>query len=135
MRPRRLQDFEGRWNFRREIMQADGTSAGVAGEAVWLPRGACLLQQERGEMRLQGHAPLQAERRYLWEEGLVVRFEDGRYFHRVPPAGGETAHWCDPDQYDGSYDFSGWPAFTVVWRVHGPRKDYRMVTLYRREGP
>jgi hypothetical protein len=73
-----------------------------------------------------------AERRYLWSADLSVWFEDGRFFHNVPPHGGPTAHWCDPDQYDGQYDFADWPAFRVTWRVRGPRKDYRMETLYRR---
>ena len=51
-------------------------------------------------------------------------------FHRVPPLGGDSGHWCDPDQYDGSYDFSAWPAFTVTWSVRGPRKAYLMSSRY-----
>jgi hypothetical protein len=134
MRPRRLQDFEGAWAFTREVVEADGRHATVTGRAVWLRDGAGLAYTETGEMRIEGHAPMQVERRYSWDSDLAVSFEDGRFFHHVPPEGGETAHWCDPDQYDGAYDFGAWPEFTVTWRVRGPRKAYRMVTRYRPEG-
>ncbi|HMB12492.1 MAG TPA: DUF6314 family protein [Roseovarius sp.] len=134
MRPRRLQDFEGTWVFTREVAEADGSRATVKGRADWVGDGAGLAYTETGEMRIVGHAPMQVERRYHWDSDLAVSFEDGRFFHHVPPEGGETAHWCDPDQYDGAYDFSDWPEFTVTWRVRGPRKDYQMVTTYRPEG-
>jgi hypothetical protein len=129
----RLADFEGVWVFERRIVHADGQEARVTGRAVWSREGAALACEEAGEMRLPGAVPLRVTRRYRWEAGLRVHFEDGRFFHAVPPEGGETGHWCDPDQYDGSYDFSRWPEFTVTWRVRGPRKDYRMATTYRRQ--
>ncbi|GAW36184.1 hypothetical protein RA2_03254 [Roseovarius sp. A-2] len=133
MRPRRLQDFEGAWSFTREVAEADGCRATVTGRAVWVRDSAGLAYTETGEMRIEGHVPMQVERRYSWDSDLAVSFEDGRFFHHVPPEGGETAHWCDPDQYDGIYDFDNWPEFSVTWRVRGPRKDYRMVTCYRPE--
>lgn len=135
MRPRRLRDFHGVWTLDREIVHADGRRALVAGVSDWQPEGPGLAQQEQGEMRMQGHRPLSVTRRYLWRRGPLVRFADGRFFHHVPPLGGATAHWCDPDQYDGQYDFTGWPAFSVTWRVRGPRKDYRMVTRYAPVAP
>ena len=113
MRPRRLQDFEGAWRFARVITHADGRVAEVTGRALWRPEGAGLAYREAGEMRMPGFPPMQVERRYLWDAALAVRFADGRFFHNVPPEGGATAHWCDPDQYDGSYDFSDWPRFRV----------------------
>jgi len=134
MRPRRLQDFEGAWRFTREVAEADGRKVTVTGRAVWVRDGAGLAYTETGEMRIEGHVPMQVERRYSWDSDLAVSFEDGRFFHHVPPEGGKTAHWCDPDHYDGTYDFGTWPEFTVTWRVRGPRKDYRMVTRYRPEG-
>lgn len=133
MRPRRLQDFEGAWGFTREVVEADGRRVTVTGRALWMSDDAGLAYTETGEMRIAGHAPMQVERRYHWGSDLAVTFDDGRFFHHVPPKGGETAHWCDPDQYDGFYDFGNWPEFTVTWRVHGPRKEYRMVTRYRPE--
>jgi len=134
MRPRRLQDFEGVWVFTRDVFEADGRKATVTGRAVWRRDGAGLAYTETGQMHITGHAPMQVERRYSWDSDLAVCFEDGRFFHHVPPEGGETAHWCDPDQYDGVYEFGSWPEFTVTWRVRCPRKDYRMVTRYRPEG-
>jgi len=133
MRPRRLQDFEGGWVFSRVITHADGRVAEVSGRALWCPEGAALACHETGEMRMAGFPPMQVERRYLWGADMAVHFADGRFFHTVPANGGGAAHWCDPDQYDGSYDFSDWPLFRVAWRVRGPLKDYRMTTHYRRE--
>jgi hypothetical protein len=135
MRPRRLRDFEGAWTFSREVVEAAGRAAHITGRAVWTADGAGLRYVETGEMRLPGHAPMRVERSYHWDADLGVFFADGRFFHHVPPAGGATAHWCDPDQYDGVYDFAPWPAFCVTWRVRGPRKDYRMTTHYRPEEP
>ncbi len=133
MTARRLQDFEGAWAFERRITHAGGQEAVVTGRAIWMRDGTGFEYVETGEMRLTGAAPMRVERRYRWEEGPRVYFADGRFFHHVPPEGGETAHWCDPDQYDGAYDFSRWPEFTVTWAVRGPRKDYRMMTIYTPE--
>ena len=135
MTERRLHDFEGAWRFTRRITHADGRVAEVAGRAVWWPEGAGLAYHETGEMRMPGHPPMQVERRYFWGADMAVHFADGRFFHNVPPEGGATAHWCDPDQYDGRYEFSDWPRFRVSWRVRGPNKDYHMTTEYRREAP
>lgn len=133
MTARRLHDFEGAWRYARRISHADGRVAEVSGRAVWWWDGAGLVCDETGEMRVPGYPPIQVARRSLWREGLAVHFADGRVFHHVPPEGGETAHWCDPDQYDGCYDFTDWPRFCVSWRVRGPNKDYHMTTEYRRE--
>lgn len=130
---RRLEDFEGAWRFSRRIKHADGQEVLVTGSAVWTPSGEGLACEETGEMLLPGAALMQVKRVYLWMEGLRVHFEDGRFFHEVPPEGGETTHWCDPDRYDGTYDFGPWPDFIVSWDVRGPHKDYRMVTTYTRE--
>jgi len=135
MTARRLEDFAGGWTFSRRIDHADGRAASVEGRAVWSWDGGGLVCEERGEMRLSGHPPMQVTRRSLWRAGLEVYFADGRFFHRVPPEGGATAHRCEPDQYDGVYDFGAWPAFSVTWRVRGPRKDYRLTTRYWPEEP
>jgi hypothetical protein len=130
---RQLADFEGAWRFERRVTEAGGRVTKVTGRAVWARDGVGLVCKETGEMRVPGHAPMQVVRRTLWGPGLAVAFEDGTPFHAVPPEGGPVAHWCDPDQYDGDYDFGQWPDFRVVWRVRGPCKDYHMVTDYRRE--
>ncbi|WP_417727341.1 DUF6314 family protein [Roseovarius sp.] len=127
-----LSDFEGVWLVERDIRHADGMVARFAGRACWRPDPGGLAYHETGQMVLDSGMRFAGERRYLWAEDLSVRFEDGRFFHKVPPMGGETGHWCDPDHYEGRYDFASWPVFTVAWRVRGPRKDYRMVTCYTR---
>jgi hypothetical protein len=127
-----LTDFTGVWTLDRAIQHADGLRARFLGQAIWRPDPKGLAYQETGEMVLGDGTRFLAERRYLWSHDLSVWFEDGRFFHRVPPNGGEAAHWCDPDQYDGHYDFADWPEFTVTWCVRGPRKDYGMETRYRR---
>ena len=131
-RARVLGDFEGRWALSREIRPASGAAGRFEGEAEWQPSEGGLAYVERGLLMLEGHAPMQAERRYFWEEGLNVYFDDGRFFHQVPPEGGEAAHWCDPDQYDVTYDFMQWPRFETKWQVRGPRKDYEMISFYSR---
>ena len=132
---RRLRDFLGSWNLDRRIVQSDGQTARFIGRAVWTRQGEGALYAETGQLTLAGHAPMQAERRYRWEADLSVRFEDGRFFHRVPPQGGHSDHWCDPDQYEVQYDFGVWPRFRVTWQVRGPRKDYTMTSLYRPLAP
>lgn len=127
-----LSDFEGRWRIHRLITPRDGQPARFEGEAVWAKAEGGLNYVEQGIMTLEGCAPMQAERRYFWADDLSVFFEDGRFFHTVPPAGGDVRHWCAPDDYQLIYDFSAWPAFSVHWEVRGPRKDYTARTEYNR---
>ncbi|MRU14223.1 trigger factor [Roseovarius sp. A21] len=127
-----LADFEGEWRLERRIVQADGVEARLQGVAVFraVPEG--LAYEEIGTLRVPGQPEMEARRAYLWGPDLSVWFDDGRFFHRVPAEGGETGHWCDPDQYDGRYEFEEWPVWRVTWDVRGPRKDYRMESEYRR---
>ncbi len=127
-----LSDFEGGWTVSRRIVEASGAEATFEGAAVWTPAEAGMLYEERGVLNVAGQAPMQAERKYLWDAALNVYFEDGRFFHAVPPAGGDAAHWCDPDQYDVHYNFAAWPRFEVRWHVQGPRKAYEMTSTYCR---
>ncbi|WP_438991204.1 DUF6314 family protein [Lentibacter sp.] len=125
-----LSDFTGRWALSRRIVPAQGAEARFEGMAAWTAAGA---YEERGLLRVAGQPPMQAERRYRWAADLSVYFEDGRFFHQVPPEGGATGHWCDPDQYDVVYDFADWPRWQVRWAVLGPRKNYEMISHYSRE--
>jgi hypothetical protein len=120
--------------FEREIRHADGSIVAVTGRAVIAEAAEGWTYVERGRMTLPTGQVFEAERRYLWQprEGAVeIRFDDGRPFHTLPLTGGQDAHWCDPDQYDVTYDMSDWPRWQAVWRVRGPRKDYKMTTCYR----
>jgi len=126
----------GRWRVTREIADAIGPDGRFDGEAVFSEAPGGLDYVERGVLRLGG-AVLQAERRALWRaEGprVAVFFADGRPFHTFDPAAPrpEARHVCGADVYVVAYDCAFWPHWETVWRVHGPRKDYRMVTRHAR---
>ncbi|PRX29760.1 hypothetical protein SAMN05216257_11021 [Meinhardsimonia xiamenensis] len=134
-----LEDFAGRWRLAREIEDfAAGHVVRFSGEALFAPEeGGALALTEEGTLTLPGATPLKASRRYLWRAGqggaIEVLFADGRPFHVIAPgAKPEAEHLCPPDHYRVAYDFTGWPDWRAVWRVRGPRKDYRMQSLYRR---
>ena len=125
-----LGDFEGAWQIARDICPEVGPPARFDGQGVWTPQAYGLAYLERGVLRMEGVAPMQAERRYQWHHDMSVFFEDGRFFHKVPAEGGHTEHWCDPDHYKVTYNFSAWPRFDVSWGVQGPRKAYQMRSLF-----
>lgn len=129
---RDLSYFQGHWDLHRRITQSTGDVAFLTGQATWRAEGDDLICDEVGEMHLPGHAPLTSRQRTIWHPGLRVSFADGRAFHRVPERGGRATHWCDPDQYVARYHFVKYDVFTVCWRVAGPRKSYRMISVYRR---
>lgn len=139
MRPFALNssDFLGRWTARRSIEDAlSGHHGQFEGMAEITERGdtGSWLYHEAGDLRYGAGAAMRAERRYLWQPkgaAIDVCFEDGRAFHTIALQGGaRAAHWCDPDQYDVTYDFADWPHWRSEWRVSGPRKSYVMVTAY-----
>lgn len=133
-----LTDFEGRWIYTRQIDDRTGLGAGQGeGVAKFSADADGLRYDESGTMGFATTPVMKNSRSYLWREapqGAAVLFEDGRPFHEVCLGEGtpQAAHWCDPDQYDVTYDFSAWPQWSSTWRVKGPRKDYVMVTQYRR---
>ena len=100
------------------------------------PQG--VVYAEKGEMLVDGSAPLPAARTYFWRDGgagyIDVLFDDERPFHRFSLEDQpEASHFCDPDTYDVVYDFGAWPEWSCVWTVKGPRKDYRMDAHYTRD--
>lgn len=128
-----LADFAGTWRIERTITPLSGPVARFDGTAHWRPSADGLDYVETGMLRMEGTTPMQAERRYRWVRDLSVYFDDGRFFHKVPAQGGRTQHFCDPDTYTGTYDFDTWPSFTVTWQVRGPRKDYHMISVFKRQ--
>ncbi len=125
-----LSDFVGRWHFDREVCHADGSKMQVIGSATMDWQDDALIYLERGTMKLPLGRPISTERRYLWQPGLRVHFEDGSFFHIVPPLGGQATHWCPPDDYHVEYDFEHWPKWQSIWRVNGPAKAYKMTTVF-----
>lgn len=135
----RLDSFKGRWRIRRRIEDAKaGGTGSFEGVAVFTPAPGGLAYEEAGELRLPDMAGLQASRRYFWRDdgagGVEVLFEDGRDFHRINLSGTVATAWhdCLPDLYEVSYNFTHWPDWRAIWRVTGPRKNYTMISDYRR---
>lgn len=143
-----LADFEGRWALTRRIDDARANARGrFEGEARFTAAPGGLAYVEEGRLRLGTAPPMTATRRYFWRavpgvvrgEGatggvIEIDFADGSFFHAFPTdaARPEAEHACAPDHYRVRYDFTAWPAWRAEWRVLGPRKDYRMVSDYRR---
>lgn len=132
MRPRVLDDFRGHWRVTKRIRHANQPEAHFEGTAEWSPDEHGLLYHEQGVLQINGQPPMQGSRRYVWHANLDVYFEDGRFFHAVPPEGGQAHHQCAPDDYYVTYSFNAWPQFRATWRILGPRKDYLMEINYKR---
>ncbi|WP_439523492.1 DUF6314 family protein [Marivita sp.] len=132
----RLQDFEGRWCLERTITDHRARATGrFEGTATFTPDEIGLAYLETGHLILNGQPPFQAQRRYHWRadpHGIVVDFDDGRFFHHFDPAMPQATHWCDPDTYKVTYCFDTWPDWTSTWDVAGPRKAYQMINRYTR---
>lgn len=138
----RVEAFEGLWEIERDIEDVRAGRAGrFVGRASFRPSADGLAYREEGELTLEGAAPMAASRDYLWRDGpggaIEVLFGDGRFFHAFHPdeAAPAAVHACDPDTYRVRYDFSRWPRWQADWRVTGPRKDYAMLSRFRRAAP
>lgn len=135
----RLEAFAGEWEIDRMIEDVRAGRVGrFAGRAVFTREAGGLRYREEGRLRLGDAPEMTATREYLWRDdgagSIEVRFADGRYFHRflAEEATPADLHDCPPDTYRVRYDFSGWPRWQAEWRVSGPRKDYGMVSRFRR---
>lgn len=130
-----LDAFAGQWRVLRRIDDAALGRARFEGVAEFAAHDGGLAYVERGRLTLPTGQVLAAERRYLWRpagDGIEVFFADGRFFHRIAPAAGLAAeHLCGADLYRVRYRFAAWPVWRAVWQVAGPRKDYRMISVYR----
>ena len=130
------QNFLRRWTIERNIFDAlTGQQVVFTGVADISDGADHWLYRESGQLKMGTAPSMTAERCYLWragEDGVDVYFEDGRFFHRMALAGAaKAAHWCDPDQYDVSYEFTDWPVWRATWAVSGPRKNYTMRSIYK----
>ena len=125
--------FKGHWTFTREITHANGQIDLVDGSVGFTPRGAGLIYDELGVLRI-GSREFRTERRYFWtlrDDEIIVEFEDGRFFHKFSMSKTSSHHLCLPDDYWVDYKF-GTETWEAKWRVKGPRKDYTMRTRYTR---
>lgn len=132
--PGSLWAFVGVWSLEREIHHGDGRIDRLTGQCRFTRSGPKVLQDETGWLETE-QGRFQASRRYVWKEaknGLQVYFADMRPFHSIPlgVAHPEAVHLCPPDRYQVAYDFIDWPRWRTVWTVEGPRKAYRMETVF-----
>lgn len=130
--------FEGRWRLLRAVDdRRAGAQATFAGEALFRPDGEGLRCEEAGALRING-VETRATRVHLWRfpapERVEVLFDDGRFFHAFDPreAAPRASHDCPPDFYQVVYGFEGPDRWRSVWEVRGPRKDYRMESVFVR---
>lgn len=133
--PTSLAQLVGRWKIERTIRHVDGREDRLSGTATFRRAGPRLIQDEEGDLRIEGQVTLKATRRYVWaheKSRFEVHFADMRPFHTIPvgAARPETTYLCPPDRYAVAYDFSSFPEWRSVWRVEGPKKDYRMETHF-----
>lgn len=132
--------FKGAWRLSRDIYDIDSEWLGrFLGQATFTQDGDALAYFEEGKLQFGGLTAMTATRVYRWEfagDIVLVKFEDGRSFHSFDASAGrpQASHYCDPDDYDVTYDFRNWPKWRAEWRVEGPRKNYRMVSRYCRAG-
>ena len=129
----KLEDFTGcLWAISRQII--DYTE-----DAKLTFTGRCEIldgwYHETGQMVLADGKILSSARRYRWKAcagGVDVHFDDGRFFHLIDlsTVAPKATHFCDPDDYAVSYNFTQWPVWTTLWRVNGIRKNYEMHSSY-----
>jgi hypothetical protein len=131
--------FEGAWNIDRHILDLDSEWLGrFHGEARFKADRGRLLYHEEGMLQFGGLTASRATRNYIWtfpsDTEVKILFENGDDFHVFNPQDPRpfARHFCDPDEYDVTYDFRRWPQWRAEWRVEGPKKDYRMVSTYER---
>lgn len=138
-----LMQLQGVWRFERTVSSA-GTMAGTA--TFDLRSDGRLSYFEVGALSLEGSAPLQFSRRYLYEphrSGLRIWFDEPRLrlfqdvalIEEADVVRGHGEHLCAPDTYRSSYAFSMPHGFSIVHAVEGPRKSFTITTTYRRGLP
>ena len=128
----------GAWAITRRI---DDTRAGAVlhfeGQATFEADGQDTLAYREDGTLDTGAGVLRASRHYRWVfhgGAASVYFADGRFFHGIVPVAqaARASHDCPPDLYDVAYTFDTPEQWRQVWRVHGPRKDYTLESIYTR---
>jgi Family of unknown function (DUF6314) len=118
----------------------------------WTFRGTAVLSshgenelryEENGILSKHGNADIPAFRRYVYryEAGRIVIYFDERperifqvldlKWARSETWEAQAEHVCPPDHYASRYSLSR-DAMWITHVIRGPRKDYEMVTNYRR---
>ncbi len=127
-------DLAGSWRFDRVVEDRLGPVRHVTGTTELVVEDAERVRwSESGTLTWEGgetpvYRNLFVERR---SDGWWVTFEDGRDFHPWS-VGQSVVHPCGADLYEGRIDVTATDAWTVVWVVSGPAKDYTMTTRLTR---
>jgi len=136
-----LEMLLGRWSFAREISE----HGSMNGTAVFQPVSEGRAEYfEFGELALRNGGRLHAEQRYVYkmtDDGFAVYFHaTGEIFQRAIFSEHENGEWrasashiCNQDVYDSEYCFGESGTFAVRHAVRGPKKDYVIRTVYRRD--
>tara|TARA_R100000687_G_scaffold19296_1_gene15716 strand:- start:5673 stop:6137 length:465 start_codon:yes stop_codon:yes gene_type:complete len=133
--PSCLTDFVGAWQLSRQILQQRGETFSFEGQANFNWSASELIYHESGVVTAPDGRELQAQRSYFWQQTggkLAVLFDDKRFFHSFSAADPNAQHLCGDDHYVVNYNFDHWPLWESRWQVTGPRKDYKMISVYRR---
>jgi len=91
--------------------------------------------REEGVMRANGGTMAATRSYHLLHQRavLLVLREDGMHFFSLDlDHGGAVHHRCGEDTYLGRFLRRDAGCWAEGWRVQGPRKRYRSLTLYRR---
>ena len=134
--------LSGTWELSRSIDEWK-----FRGSAVFCAHGRDELRyEENGILSKPGTSDIAAFRRYVYRyeaDRIVIYFDEqpARIFEVLdlkPAPGGnweaQAEHDCAADHYASRYAF-GTDTMLITHVVHGPRKDYEMVTSYRRVSP
>jgi hypothetical protein len=136
-----IKNLSGSWSFDRTI-EGQGSMKGVA--TFTALDQSSLLYREQGNLKLAGGTELQAEREYIYRvrpDRFDVLFKESppRLFHAIclmqhegSEYCGSANHLCGLDTYQSTYTFLADGNFVIRHIVHGPRKDYTMITTYSR---
>jgi len=129
--------LKGEWRLSRRIrdlrLMLRGQLDGHASVTV-MTKG--LLLSETGRLAFGEHVS-DASQRYriiFGSECAQVFRADGSRFHDLDLSSGTARilHHCGEDLYRGRYRVTDDDHYSVGWRVIGPRKNYRMASLYSR---
>jgi hypothetical protein len=134
-----LSYLTGGWRIDRRLTDhRTGTAGSFAGPASFAPTDGSLLHYlEEGELAFGGHRG-PASRKLIYRgrpDGTAdVQFADGRAFYHLDARSGSWRghHDCGRDGYDVTGELLDAASYQEHWRVHGPGKDYEIVTRLTR---
>jgi hypothetical protein len=129
--------LHGEWRLFRRIHDLRLAQRGrLEGRASVTAAATGLRLEERGRLVFGSHVSDAAQhyRIVLGDVGAQVFRADGSHFHDLDLSSGSARilHRCGHDLYRGRYRALNRDAYCVAWRVIGPRKNYRMTSLYNR---